>query len=147
MMTSRCGGDAAGAMALSCVFFMLTCPYAAASPRHSEVLDATVCEISANPQRYDHKIVRVRGTVVSDGLEHTNIADSACPSAGIGLQFSHSGAKTAGARRLRHEIVYSQRPDLLAISVTLRGTFWLSEDQVRWISTDKISLVSVVMPR
>jgi hypothetical protein len=42
------------------------------------VFDTTVCRIAAHPERFSGKQVRVRASVLSDGLERTVLVDPGC---------------------------------------------------------------------
>jgi hypothetical protein len=57
------------------VFFLLCSMFAKALP--AQVVDASVCEILANPVSFDGKIVRIKGTVVA-GFDEFIIQGSGC---------------------------------------------------------------------
>jgi hypothetical protein len=116
--------------------------FAAASP-----LTATVCEIFEHPEQFDNRLIRVTGLIRSDGLEHTLIEDLSCPKVGIALQLSAEGSKSAAAKRLLKEILFSREPGTTGkrISATLTGRFvWKPADgSLRSIIVDQISNLSI----
>lgn len=63
----------------------------------AQVVDATVCDILANPQTFDGKIVRVKGTVIA-GFEEFSIKGSGCnqPVNAIWLSYPESTKGKAG---------------------------------------------------
>jgi len=46
-------------------------------------MDVTVCEVAADPGRFEERLVRMRAQIESDGREHTRLSDRRCRSAWI----------------------------------------------------------------
>ena len=44
---------------------------------------ASVCELTAHPEAFDGKLVRVRAEFMSDGIERSVLIEHECPGAGI----------------------------------------------------------------
>jgi hypothetical protein len=88
--------------------------------------DRSICELSRHPGKFDGKRVQVSGTIESDGQEYTLITDSACPSEGLGIEYSNAAAKSPTARRLRRAIFFTGTPGTQdkIITVTLAGRFY-----------------------
>lgn len=67
-------------------------------------VEASVCEINAQPAKFDDVDVSVRGRIYA-GMETTNISDASCPGAGIQLSFAegvwHHTDVTAFERGIR----------------------------------------------
>ncbi len=58
------------------LLILFFCP-AVSAPLCAQVVDATACDILANPQSFDGKIVRVKGTI-SSGFEEFVLRDPSC---------------------------------------------------------------------
>lgn len=64
------------------LFALALCP----SDRSDEAVDVTVCKLLANPDAYDHKLVRVSGRV-SFGFENFTLSSTECPDHGVWLDY------------------------------------------------------------
>jgi hypothetical protein len=72
---------------------VLGCFLGFATSLFAQTVDATVCEILSNPQSFDGKIVRIKGTVIA-GFEEFAIKDSTCKQALNAIWLSYpDGAK------------------------------------------------------
>jgi len=71
--------------------------YAISLPLSAQVVDASVCDILANPQTFDGKIVRVKGTV-SAGFDEFVVRDTTCnqPISAIWLSYPEGTKGKAG---------------------------------------------------
>jgi hypothetical protein len=76
---------------------LFACLFAAATSLRAQAVDAKVCDILANPQSYDGKIVRIKGTVIA-GFEEFAIKDASCASPGnlIWLAYPEGTKGSAG---------------------------------------------------
>lgn len=72
--------------------------FALASSLSAQVTDATVCDILANPQSFDGKIVRIKGTVIA-GFDEFLVKDASCnqPVNAIWLAYPEGTKAKAGA--------------------------------------------------
>lgn len=59
------------------IVFLLACLGFAVPSVSAQVVDATVCDILSNPQSFDGKMVRVKGTVIA-GFEEFVLKDTSC---------------------------------------------------------------------
>jgi hypothetical protein len=84
------GGGMKQLLTLILVCAAVTCPLAA------QVVDASACDILANPQSFDGKMVRVKGTVVA-GFEEFAIKASGCNQGAIWLAYPIGTKAKAGA--------------------------------------------------
>jgi hypothetical protein len=71
------------------VCFAVTCPLVA------QVVDASACDILANPQSFDGRMVRIKGTVVA-GFEEFAIKASGCNHGAIWLAYPEGTKAKAG---------------------------------------------------
>ena len=76
-------------LALILVCFAVACPLAA------QVVDASACDILANPQSFDGKVVRIKGTVAA-GFEEFAIKASGCNQGAIWLAYPEGTKAKAG---------------------------------------------------
>lgn len=53
------------------------------------VFNTTVCEIADNPKSFKMKVVKVSGSLESDGIEQTVLVDQSCPQYGLALSISN----------------------------------------------------------
>lgn len=73
MMPSHClRGDLVKRLLAIPLFF-----YAMIVPLPAQIVDASVCDILANPPSFDGKMVRVKGTV-SAGFDEFSLKDASC---------------------------------------------------------------------
>jgi hypothetical protein len=59
------------------IVFLFVCLASVVTSLPAQTVDATVCDILSNPQSFDGKIVRVKGTVIA-GFEEFAIKDASC---------------------------------------------------------------------
>ena len=83
-------------------------PFPASSVLAGQPVEASVCEITAHPAKFEDVDVSVRGRIYA-GMETTNISDSSCPGEGIQLSVSEGVSQhkdiTAFERGIRqHEM-------------------------------------------
>lgn len=64
----------------------------ASSALAAQPVEASVCEINAQPAKFEDVDVSVRGRIYA-GMEITNISDASCPGAGIQLLVSDGAAQ------------------------------------------------------
>ncbi len=60
----------------------------AAASLQAQIVDTTVCDVLSNPQSFDGKIVRIKGTVIA-GFDEFAIKDSSCKQAVNGIWLSY----------------------------------------------------------
>jgi hypothetical protein len=82
--------------------------FPASSARAAQPVEASVCEITAQPAEFEDVDVSVRGGIYA-GMETTNISDASCPGAGIQLSVTEAISRhkdiTAFERGIRrHEM-------------------------------------------
>ena len=79
------------------VFLLLLCSAAASA----HVVDATVCDVLANPRSFDGKTIRVQAATVVTGFDEFLIDGSACsPAAAIWLAYPAGTKAKAGPAAL-----------------------------------------------
>jgi hypothetical protein len=76
---------------------LLACLSAVPPSLHAQTVDATVCDVVSNPQSFDGKIVRIKGTVVA-GFDEFAIRDASCkqPVNAIWLDYPEGTKAKAG---------------------------------------------------
>jgi len=82
--------------------------FPACSALAAQPVEASVCEITAQPAKFEDVDVSVRGRIYA-GMETTNISDASCPGAGIQLSVTEGVSRqqdlTAVERGIRqHEM-------------------------------------------
>lgn len=82
--------------------------FLASSGLATQPVEASVCEVTAQPAKFDDVEVSVRGRIYA-GMEITNISDASCPGAGIQLSMTQGVSRNketaAFERRIRqHEM-------------------------------------------
>ena len=94
--------------------------------------EVTVCELSSNAKLYNGQKVQVRATVESDGIEHTILADPACPNLGVAYKSTDSAAHSKLGQKLFQELFETGAPGSVGkhISVTVVGHFFDGSDTV-----------------
>lgn len=76
------------------LFLFVVCGRLSAS---TEVVDATVCDVLANPQSFDGKIIRIKGASVSAGFDEFVVDGSGCnPAGAIWLAYPERTKAKAG---------------------------------------------------
>ncbi len=68
-------------------------------------IDATVCELAVHPGEFNNRLVRVRASIGSDGIEHTVLKDDTCPDNGVALSVSSEAEQKDWALRALHEAI------------------------------------------
>ena len=115
--------------------------------RGNPPLRPTVCEIARHQQAFNGKIVRVSGTIESDGQEYTLITDAACAPIGIGFEYTAAASRSPTAQQLRNAILFTGKPGTQdkVITVTLVGRFFGNRKTwpTRLILVKKVSNLSV----
>ena len=81
----------------------------------------TLCAVVADPEKYDGKLIRVTGSVVSDGIEHLGITDKSCGDKGISV----TSETTPGALDNLSKMIFTGTPGTSdkEITATFDGTF------------------------
>ena len=64
----------------------------------------SLCDIVARPAAYDGKVVRIRASVLSDGIERTVLTDLDCPGLGIVPESVGPMSKVPGMSELQNAI-------------------------------------------
>jgi hypothetical protein len=115
--------------------------------RGADPLVTTVCEVFEHPHTYTGQLIRVAGTVTSDGLERAVIQDASCPKVGLELSYSAAGAKTASAKRLKEALFPGLGPyeNVERVEATLVGRFLFkpAEGNLRMLVIDRVSRLSI----
>ena len=104
----------------------------------------TFCEIVRYSDRFDGRSVRFRASVVSDGIDHTALADPKCGPRTIIPRISEEASDRADIQQFR-DAVFLQKPRGTAfkhVSATFTGTFtW--DGKVRVLQVEKIEALTV----
>jgi hypothetical protein len=82
MLMSRLFHDSSLVIIATVLFFA---PFVGSAASGQPVLNTTVCKISENPKSFDMRLVRVSGSLESDGIERTVLVDEGCPKDGLAV--------------------------------------------------------------
>ncbi len=86
--------------------------------------NTTVCSIVAQPKKYDGKLVRIKASVLSDGMDGTLLVSHDCPRGGIDLVVEREFSKVEGLSSI-DEAIYRGTPGTKGkeITATFVGKF------------------------
>jgi hypothetical protein len=87
---------------LWCLAWMTACNH-----KTDAIIETSICAIITNPSTYDAKLVRVKATLKSDGLEHSNLVDPLCQSKAVAIT---AGPTDDAARRTLTTAIFAGRP-------------------------------------
>lgn len=107
------------------LLIVITTNQISGSTREHKKANTTVCEIVAKPHRFNKKVVKLRGFVKSDMIEHTVLLDSTCQSQGISLWVSAKLRERSDFEQL-YDAISREGPsttDRLQITGTFTGVF------------------------
>jgi hypothetical protein len=110
--------------ALAIALFSLAACGTARDATDAEPLNATICELSATPAKFDGRRVNVTANVDSDGIEHTSLSDSHCPGVGVAPDTPAAIRGNADMKAL-DAAIFKGRPGTIdkRISASFRGVF------------------------
>lgn len=110
----------------------------------AEPIVTTFCEIVLHSERFDGRPVRFRSSVVSDGIDHTALADSKCGSRTIIPRISEEASDRSDIQQFR-DAVFLQKPRGTAfkqVSATFIGFFTL-DGKLRVLQVEKVQELTV----
>jgi hypothetical protein len=117
------------------------------SPATAEPIVTTFCEIVQHSGRFDGKPVRFRASVVSDGIDHTALADPKCGSRTVVPRISEEASDRSDIQQFR-DAIFLQKPRGTAfkrVSATFTGVFRL-DGKVPVLQVEKVQEL-MVTPR
>ena len=116
-----------------------------AAASSGEPVTVPICVVVADPEKYDGKLIRVTGSVVSDGLEVTAVVDKSCGGKGMIL----TRESPPGALKKLDDAIFTGYPGTTDkyITVTLTGTFHLIPGEVpqRTLVASKVTNIRTTM--
>jgi hypothetical protein len=134
------GFAALSGLAQACVCMAQQQGYSAGT----EPLVTTFCEIVLHSERFDGRPVQFRASAISDGIDHTALADPKCGSRTIIPRISEEASDRSDVQQFR-DAVFLQRPRGTAfkqVSATFTGTITL-EGKVRVLQVEKVQDLTV----
>jgi hypothetical protein len=89
-----------------------------------------MCTLLADEKSYNGHTVTLKGSIVSDAIERTELVDPKCRGEGVTLVVTTEAAKKADVRRLEDAIYRNGLPGTIDkdISAVVEGTFHIRED-------------------
>jgi hypothetical protein len=91
---------------------------------HDEVMRVTICELTANPKRFDGAYITVLALVESDGLEHTTLIDESCPEKGVAPYVAEAVRESEDMKALQAAMFRGRSGTIdKRISASFKGVF------------------------
>jgi hypothetical protein len=110
----------------------------------TEPIVTMFCEIVLHGERFDGRTVRFRASVVSDGIDHTALADPKCGTRTIIPRISEEASDRTDIQKFR-DAVFLEKPRGTAfkqVSATFTGTFTV-DGKVRVLQVEKVEELTV----